>query len=188
MSSDICIVFHSGYGHTRKIAQRVAAGCDGALIEIDENGVIADTAWQQLEQSQAIVFGTPTYLANVSWQFKKFVDASSSVWMKQGWKNKFAAAFTNSAGINGDKGVTLQTIFAFTQQHGMLWISTGMMPSNAKASKRDDLNYLASFTGLMTATPFDASADEMVEGDLNTAFAFGQRIAQVLKAQDTAGI
>jgi NAD(P)H dehydrogenase (quinone) len=54
----------------------------------------------------------------------------------------------------------------------------GMMPANTKASKRDDINYVAGFSGLMTATPSDASADDMVPGDLATAKAFGARIAQ----------
>ncbi|MDT4868512.1 hypothetical protein D3C86_2191670 [compost metagenome] len=63
----------------------------------------------------------------------------------------------------------------------MLWVSTGMMPSNAKASARDDVNYLASFAGLMTATPADATPDEMVAGDLETARLFGQRIADSVR-------
>ena len=107
--------------------------------------------------------------------------SSSAVWGKQAWKNKLAAGFTNSAGINGDKLATLHTLFTLSQQHGMLWVSTGMMPSNAKASVRGDVNYLASFAGLMTATPADATPDEMVGGDLETAQLFGQRIADVVR-------
>jgi len=119
-------------------------------------------------------------MANVSWQFKRFVDASSAVWARQGWKDKLAAGFTNSAGINGDKLSTLYTLFSLSQQHGMLWAGTAMAPSNTKAALRDDLNYLASFAGLMTATPSDATPEEMVAGDLATARAFGERIAQVV--------
>ena len=58
----------------------------------------------------------------------------------------------------------------------MLWAGTGMMPSNSKASTRDDINYLSSFAGLATATPSDASVDEMVHGDLRTAVLFGKRV------------
>jgi NAD(P)H dehydrogenase (quinone) len=181
MSTPISIVFHSGYGHTRKVARAVAEGSGGQLLEIDEHGNLEPPAWDQLAQSRAIVFGSPTYMGNVSWQFKKFVDATAAVWMKQGWKNKLAAAFTNSAGINGDKLSTLYTLFTLSQQQGMLWVGTGMMPSNAKSAARDDLNYLASFSGLMTATPADATAEEMVPGDLKTARAFGERIAEVVR-------
>lgn len=181
MNHQIVVVCHSGYGHTRRVAEAVAAGADASIVSIDAEGNVDPAAWEQLEAATAIIFGSPTYFANVSWQFKRFIDAASSVWMKQGWRNKLAAGFTNSAGISGDKLMTLQTMMAMAQQHGMLWVGTGMMPSNAKASMRDDVNYLASFTGLMTATPFDASVDEMHPGDLRTAQLFGARVAEVVK-------
>lgn len=183
MNTDIVVVFHSGYGHTQRVADAVAHGAKASMVAIDAHGNVPDDAWDRLASAHAIIFGSPTYMANVSWQFKKFVDATSAVWMKQGWKDKLAAGFTNSAGINGDKLVTLQTMVAMTQQHGMLWVSTGMMPSNAKASGREDLNYLASFTGLMTATPADASVDEMHAGDLRTAEQFGKRVADIASAR-----
>lgn len=181
MNQEIVIVYHSGYGHTRRVAEAVARGAHAALVSINEHGEVPADGWAALAQAQAIIFGSPTYLANVSWQFKRFIDASSAVWMKQGWKNKFAAGFTNSAGINGDKLMTLQTMTAMAQQHGMLWVGTGMMPSNAKSSGREDLNYLASFTGLMTATPADAGVDEMHPGDLKTAEVFGARVADIVR-------
>jgi len=178
-ASSISIVFHSGYGHTLEVAKAVAAGSGGRLIAIDDQGEIDAAGWAQLEASRAIVFGSPTYMANVSWQFKRFADASSVVWARQGWKDKLAAGFTNSAGMNGDKLTTLYTLFSLSQQHGMLWAGTAMMPSTTKAAVRDDVNYLASFAGLMTATPSDASPAEMVAGDLVTARAFGERMAHV---------
>ncbi|WP_284616681.1 flavodoxin family protein [Aquabacterium humicola] len=181
MSTDITIVFHSGHGHTRKVAEAIAAGSGGALLAVADDGSLPDGGWQRLAASRAIVFGSPTYMGNVSWQFKKFIDATSAVWMKQGWKDKLAAGFTNSAGLNGDKLSTLYTLFTLSQQQGMLWVGTGMLPSNAKAAQRDDLNYLAAFSGLMTATPADASVDEMVAGDLATARRFGERIAEVVR-------
>ncbi len=162
--TDIVIVFHSGYGHTAKVAAAVAEG------NLPEGG------WEQLQAARAIVFGTPTYMGSVSWQFKKFADASSKAWFTQKWKNKLAAAFTNSASMNGDKLSTLHYLFTLSQQHAMLWVGTGMMPSNSKAATRDDINYVASSSGLMTATPSDASVDEMVAGDIATAKVFGERL------------
>jgi multimeric flavodoxin WrbA len=180
MSKSIVIVFHSGYGHTHKIAQAVAEGSDGHLLAIDADGSLPPGGWEKLAAADAIVFGSPTYMGNVSWQFKKFADESSKVWMSQGWKDKLGAAFTNSASVAGDKQTTLYTMFTLAQQHGMLWAGTGMMPSNAKAARRDDVNYLSSFAGLATATPSDASADEMVEGDILTAKLFGQRLRETV--------
>ena len=176
--SQIVVVFHSGYGHTAKVAQAVAEGSGGALLAIDAEGNLPAGGWEQLAAAKAIVFGSPTYMGSVSWQFKKFADASSKPWFTQAWKDKIAAGFTNSATMNGDKLSTLHYLFTLSQQHGMLWLGTGMMPSNSKAATRNDLNYVGSSSGLMTTTPSDASADEMVPGDLATARAFGQRIAQ----------
>ena len=176
--SQIVVVFHSGYGHTAKVAQAVAEGSGGALLAIDAEGNLPAGGWEQLAAAKAIVFGSPTYMGSVSWQFKKFADASSKPWFTQAWKDKIAAGFTNSATMNGDKLSTLHYLFTLSQQHGMLWLGTGMMPSNSKAATRNDLNYVGSSSGLMTTTPSDASSDEMVPGDLATARAFGQRIAQ----------
>ena len=65
-------------------------------------------------------------------------------------------------------------------QHSMLWVGTGMMPSNNKAAQRDDINYLGSFSGLMAQSPSDAGTDESpTAGDIETAKAFGIRIASV---------
>jgi multimeric flavodoxin WrbA len=178
MSKQIVIVYHSGYGHTRKIAEAVAEGSQGRLLPISAEGNLPEGGWEQLAAADAIVFGSPTYMGNVSWQFKKFADESAKVWMAQSWKNKLGAAFTNSASVSGDKQTTLYTLFTLAQQHGMIWAGTGLMPSNAKAAKRDDVNYLSSFAGLATATPSDASPDEMVSGDIQTATLFGRRIRE----------
>ena len=174
----VAVVFHSGYGHTQRMAQSVAQGAGAELVAIDADGNLPPGGWETLAAADAIIFGSPTYMGSVSWQFKKFADASSKPWFTQAWKDKIAAGFTNSATMNGDKLSTLHYLFTLSQQHGMLWLGTGMMPSNSKAATRNDLNYVGSSSGLMTTTPSDASADEMVPGDLATARAFGQRIAQ----------
>jgi NAD(P)H dehydrogenase (quinone) len=174
--SKIVVVYHSGYGHTKKVAEAVAESAGAQLIGIDAEGNIGEADWAALDAADAIVFGSPTYMGSVSWQFKKFADASSKRWFTQAWKDKLAAGFTNSASMNGDKLSTLHYLFTLSQQHSMLWAGTGMMPSNAKSATRNDINYVASFSGLMTATPSDASVDEMVPGDLATAKVFGERI------------
>jgi NAD(P)H dehydrogenase (quinone) len=181
MPRNITIVYFSGYGHTQRVAEAVAAGAGARLLRIDEHGNLPASGWEQLAAADAIVFGSPTYMGSVSWQFKKFLDDSSKVWAVSGWKDKLAAAFTNSAGMNGDKASTLYALFTLAQQHGMFWVGTGMMPSNLKASTRDDINYVASFTGLATTTPADATPDEMVRGDLETARLFGRRVAATLE-------
>lgn len=179
MNKNIVVVFHSGFGHTRKVAEAVAQGSDALLLPIDAEGNLNEHGWELLAGADAIVFGSPTYMGNVSWQFKKFADASAKVWARQSWKDKIAAAFTNSASVAGDKQMTIAALFTLAQQHGMLWAGMGIMPANLKASTRDDINYLSSFAGLATATPSDASPEEISPGDLRTAYLFGQRIRAI---------
>jgi NAD(P)H dehydrogenase (quinone) len=183
--SRITIVFHSGYGHTTKLAQAVVdgarqvEGADVALLAIDAEGNLPEEGWTRLAESDAIVFGSPTYMGTVSWQFKKFADASSKPWFTQAWKDKLFAGFTNSASMNGDKLSTIHYLMTLAMQHSGVWIGTGLMPSNKKAATRNDINYLGSFGGLLGQSPSDSSPDEgPLPGDLETGRAFGRRIAE----------
>ena len=99
----IAVVFHSGYGHTLRMAQAVAEGAGAELIAVDAEGNLPEGGWETLNAADAIIMGSPTYMGSVSWQFKKFADASSKQWFGQAWKDKVFAGFTNSATMNGDK-------------------------------------------------------------------------------------
>jgi NAD(P)H dehydrogenase (quinone) len=175
----VVVVFHSGYGHTTKQAHAVAEGAEASLVQIDAEGNISDADWAKLDGADAIVFGSPTYMGMASWQFKKFADASSKPWFGQKWKNKIFGGFTNSATMNGDKHSTLHYFFTLAMQHSGVWVGTGLMPSNAKSAKREDVNYVGSFAGAMMQTPSDAGVEEVVSGDLETARLYGARIAEI---------
>lgn len=176
--ADLVVVYHSGYGHTQRMAQAVAQGAGARLLAIDAEGNLPEGGWEQLKAADGIIFGCPTYMGSVSWQFKKFADASSKPWFAQEWKDKIAAGFTNSAGMGGDKFNVLTTLFTLAMQHGMVWVSQGLMPSNTRGAKRDDINYLVSYSGAVAQSPSDAGADAMAAGDLETARLFGQRVAE----------
>ncbi len=191
----IAIVYHSGYGHTQKQAEAVHAGAsvlansDVKLFAINQEGEVSPETWEFLASADAIVFGSPTYMGSVSWQFKKFADASSKQWSEQAWKDKIAAGFTNSASMNGDKHSTLHYFITLAMQQSMIWVGTGMMPANSKAAKRDDINYLGSYAGLMAQSPADATpAEGPLPGDLKTAELFGERVARIAMHRSVSGI
>lgn len=177
------IVYHSGYGHTQRLAKAVAQGAESqgtaALIAIDADGNIPDDAWTILDRANAIIFGSPTYMGGPSWQFKKFADTSSKPWFEEKWKDKIFGGFTNSASINGDKLNTLQYFALLAGQHGGIWVSLAIKPANLKSSKRDDPNRMGSYIGPMAQSDADAAPDEMSKGDLETAQSYGARVAQI---------
>lgn len=173
------VVYHSGYGHTARMATAIAEGAGAVLIAIDAEGNVADDAWETLARADAIVFGSPTYMGGPSWQFKKFADTSSKIWFEGGWRDKVFGGFTNSASINGDKLNTLEYFVLLAGQHGGLWVSLGIKPANVKASVRDDLNRMGAYIAPMAQTPADASPEEMSIGDLETARRYGARVATI---------
>jgi NAD(P)H dehydrogenase (quinone) len=182
----VAIIHHSGFGHTTKQAEAVRSGVEAApevsssFITIDAEGNLPASAWDELLTADAIIFGSPTYMGSVSWQFKKFADASSKPWFSQAWKDKIAAGFTNSASMNGDKHSSLHYMITLAMQHGMLWVGTGMMPSNSKAATRNDINYLGSYAGAIAQSPSDSTTEEgPLLGDLETAKRFGERVALI---------
>ena len=177
----VAIVYHSAFGHTKAQAEAVYRGAsrvrnvDAILIPVEEY----EAHWDVLDRADAIVMGAPTYMASASAQFKAFLDATSSRYAEQRWKDKLAAGFTNSAGYNGDKLNTLQQFNLFAMQHGMIWVGLGLLPGNITShGSPEELNRLASFLGAMAQSNEDQSA-EVVPAltDRATAEYLGERIA-----------
>lgn len=173
------VVFFSGYGHTRRVAQTVAEGANAQLVEIDENGNVPDDAWDVLAAADGIIFGTPTYMANSAWQFKKFADATAKCWFTRAWQDKVFGGFTVSASFNGDKQVTLIGLQTLASQHGGIWVSLGLLPANTLAATRDDVNNLGGSVGLLVQAPSDADASAIPDGDIKTARLYGERVATI---------
>ena len=171
-SANIAVVYHSGYGHTQRVAQHVAQGADAQLIAIDADGHITDADWETLDKADAIVFGSPTYMGSASWQFKKFADASSKRWFTSAWKDKVAGGFTISASPSGDKLMTIQTFITLAMQQGMIWVGQPAMNDGT-------INRLGSNSGLMSQVGPTSPAADIPQGDLDTATQYGQRIAAV---------
>lgn len=187
----IAVVYHSGAGHTRKLAEAVergalAAGAMVALLSVDDldpetpKPALA-ASWALLDAADAIVFGAPTYMGGISAQFKAFLDATSERWLHNAWKDKFAAGFTNSGSFSGDKLNTLTTIMAAAMQHGMIWIGLGLHPP---ASDEPDgpggheINRIGSFMGAMAQSSVMLLADlAPPPGDLRTGELLGERVA-----------
>ena len=179
----VAVVYHSGYGHTRKQAEAVVSGASGAGATVQLISVAdMDTHWEDLAQADAIIFGAPTYMGSLSAEFKKFMDASSKPWYSQAWKDKIAAGFTNSASLSGDKLSSLLQLAIFAGQHSMIWVGLGLMPSNSSKSQRDDLNRSGSYIGAMAQSDSDMGADVAPpQGDLDTAAHLGKRVTEITR-------
>ncbi len=184
----IVIVYHSTYGHTEVQAKAVLQGVQrvdgvtGLLLHVTE----VEKHWDDLNGADGIIFGCPTYMGSASADFKRFMEASSKLWAEQIWKDKLAAGFTNSGSQSGDKLNTLVQLAIFAAQHGMLWVSLGMLPGNNTSSgSLADMNRLGSYLGAMAQSNIDMGSDAVPpRSDRETAALLGQRVAEVCRRYD----
>jgi NAD(P)H dehydrogenase (quinone) len=180
----IAIVYHSVNGHTRRQAEAVRCGveqtpgAEALLMSVDE----ARMRWDELAAADAIIFGSPTYVAGVTAAFKAFEEASSKAVMSKGfaWKNKIAAGFTNSGAQSGDKLATLVHLALFAAQHGMHWVNLDLPPANhSSLGSENDLNRLGFWLGAAAQSNVDEPADVAPPAaDLETARHLGRRVAE----------
>jgi NAD(P)H dehydrogenase (quinone) len=187
--SKIAVVYHSTYGHTKLQAEAVLRGAQAApgatahLYTTEEAAAKLD----ELDSADAIIFGCPTYMGSMSAGMKQFVEAAAKKWFTYAWKDKVAGAFTNSSSFSGDKLNTLTGLMINAMQHGMIFVSLGMMPS---ANRPDEMKSLAgpgpeahnragSFIGPMASSFQVHPPGAPSPGDLETAEAYGRRVAEI---------
>ncbi|MFF8358080.1 flavodoxin family protein [Streptomyces chartreusis] len=180
----VSIAYHSGFGHTAVIAEAVRAGAVEAgaevhLIKVDE---ITEEQWAILDASDAIVFGSPTYMGTASGAFHVFAEATSKRWAERAWTDKLAAGFTNSASKSGDKLHTLQFFQILAAQLGMHWVNLGLLPGwNSSAGSEHDINRLGFFAGAAAQTNADQGPDAVHKADVTTAEHLGRRVTETAK-------
>lgn len=178
----LVVAYHSGFGHTARLAQAVAAGSSeaGAATELVVVGEITQEQWDVLDTADAIIFGSPTYMGNVAAEFQQFAEATAERFLATRWSGKLAAGFTNSGCKSGDKLHTLESLAIFASQHQMHWINLGQLPGwNTSAGSINDVNRLGYFLGAGAQSDIDTGADQMSEADLTTGRLLGERVAHV---------
>lgn len=118
---EISIVYHSETGNVKRMAEIIAGACEGVgetvvnLMPVDLVNI------KRLEQSNVILFGSPTYCGNCSWQIKKFLD-----YHPKALKGKLGGVFVsqNQPG-GGGASFAAMSIIAELLVCGMLVYSSG---------------------------------------------------------------
>ena len=183
----VSIIYHSGTGHTTKMAEAVAKGAGSVAdvkvqtIAINGKDIVEGryknaAVLEQLDASDAIIFGSPTYMGGPSGQFKCFADATGERWYIGKWKNKVAAGFTVSSGPIGDKLNTLHYFFTLAMQQGMIWIGQSETPMNDKG-----INRLSSYSGVMAQAGQESPDVAPNAADKLTGEVFGKRVTECTK-------
>ena len=68
----IGIIYHSGYGHTKIVAEHIQIGASRELEQVTLLSTIeAQDNFELLHQADTLVFGSPTYMGTISADFKR---------------------------------------------------------------------------------------------------------------------
>lgn len=183
----MAVIYHSNYGHTKRVAEAIVQGARQQLPEAQARAIdVHDVDWDFVDQADLLVFGSAAYMGSVTAGFKTFMDETSKRWYHRKWEGKWAAAFANSGGLSGDKLAVLQQISLYAMQHGMNWIGLPLMPTG---HEEHDLNRLASYLGLMTQSLNAPPEETPGKGDIDTAIWFGDHLAKtIIKHQPASQI
>jgi NAD(P)H dehydrogenase (quinone) len=153
----ISIIYHSESGNTEKVAQFIAKGMISAgdvnvkCMSID----IIDLDYAQ--ESSAFIFGSPTYMASMSWQMKKFIDTESK---KLNMEGKMCGVFATANYFGGGAEIAELSMIGQLLVRGVLIYSAG-------ASKG------APYTHVGTVAIKDGNEFEQERAEL-----FGKRFAE----------
>jgi multimeric flavodoxin WrbA len=196
----VSIVYHTNSGHTGALAEAIARGAaavegvDARLIRILPEDVLNgryknDAVMKMLDESDAIIFGAPTFMGSISAVFKAFMEATFPLWFEQRWKDKIASGFTNSASQRGDKLSSLMQLVVLAAQLSMIWVSVGDPPGNNwSGGSVNDVNRLGSWLGVMSQSNGDQGPEfAPSEGDRKTAERHGRRVARIARRWKEAG-
>ena len=183
----ISVVYHSGTGHTRKMAEAIhvgAASVEGVkanLIAIEGSDIVNgrwknDKIMETLDESDAIIFGSPTYMGCVSGQMKSFLDATAERYFSRAWVDKIASGFSVSGGPSGDKFNSLVTMATAAMQLGMIWVGQDQTPFNENGINR--LSFYFGAAGQALQEPPDQAPNAQ---DKETGRLLGVRVANIAK-------
>jgi NAD(P)H dehydrogenase (quinone) len=183
-SPTVVIAYHSGFGHTATLASAVASGArsGGVRVIVIAVDAMTDADWDVLDMADGIIFGSATYMGNVSAGFQAFAEKTGRRCLNGSWRDKVAAGFTNSGAKSGDKLSSLMSLAVFAAQHHMHWVNLGLSAGwTTAAGSENDLNRLGFWLGAGTQTDMDADPDQVHPADVRTCEHLGHRVALVTR-------
>lgn len=157
----IKVVFYSMFGHIYKLAEAMAEGArevEGAEVELlqvaelvpddvlEKSGAkkarevfahIPTANPSDLEDADAIIFGTPTRFGNMCAQMRNFLDQTGGLWAQGALIGKVGSVFTSTGTQHGGQETTLTSFHITLLHHGMVIV--GLPYSEARQMTLDEV-------------------------------------------------
>lgn len=195
------IVFYSMYGHIYRMAEAVAEGArevDGVEVELlqvpelipdeilEESGAkkaraafahIPVAKVDDLADTDAIIFGTPTRFGNMCAQMRNFLDQTGGLWAQNALVGKVGSVFTSSATQHGGQETTITSFHTTLLHLGMVIV--GLPYSEARQFTLDEISGGSPY-GASTIAAGDGSRLPS-ENELAMARFQGRHVATIAK-------
>jgi len=163
---NILVLYYSSYGHIELMAQAQAEGAariprarvvvkrvpetmpldvaKASGCKLDQAAPLA--APEELDQYDAIIFGTPTRFGNMAGQMRNFLDQTGALWARGALVGKIGSVFCSTASQHGGQETTITSFHTTLLHQGMIVVG---LPYTFK-----DLATMKEITG---GTPYGAS-------------------------------
>ena len=137
---DVLVVYYSSYGHLERMARAQAEGAarvagtrvsvkrvpelvpldvaTAAGFHLQQAAPVANP--EELEQYDAILFGTPTRFGNMASQMKNFMDQTGPLWGRNALVGKVGSVFCSTASQHGGQETTITSFHTTLLHHGMI--------------------------------------------------------------------
>jgi NAD(P)H dehydrogenase (quinone) len=120
----ITVLYVSCSGNTEKAAELIKEGIlQAGNIDVRLMNIVSEDPLDAefLKDSAAVIIGTPTYAASLSWQLKKWFDTDKSVKLA----GKLGAAFATANYVYGGADIAIADILHGMLVKGMVVYSSG---------------------------------------------------------------
>jgi len=201
MATKIKIIFYSTYGHVYEMAKAVAEGAasvDGTEVAIYRVAELMDEATLErigageaqaafadipiatpdvLEDSDAIIFGTPTRFGNMAAQMRNFLDQTGGLWAKGGLVGKVGSVFASTGTQHGGQETTITSFHTTLFHHGMVVV--GVPYTEPALTNMDEITGGTPY-GATTLAGSDGSR-QLSENERTIARFQGKHVAEIAK-------
>ncbi len=197
----INIIFHSLYGHVYRLAEAIAEGAreikgsEVKVLQVPETlpeeilakmgaveakksfASIPIAQMQDLEEADALLFGTPTRFGMMSAQMRAFLDQTGSLWATGALIGKVGSVFASTASQHGGQETTLLSFMVTLFHHGMIVV--GVPYSEARLLTMKEVSGGTPY-GASTIADHDGSR-QPTENELAIARFQGKHVAEITR-------
>ncbi len=195
----VLVLYYSMYGHIETLAKAIAEGAkqvDGIEVtlkrvpetmpedvarnagaKLDQDAPVAKP--EELEQYDAIIFGTPTRFGNMCGQMRNFLDQTGGLWANGKLVGKVGSVFTSTASQHGGQETTITSFHTTLLHHGMIIV--GVPYSVPALTNMDEVSGGTPY-GASTLAGADGSRQPS-ENELTIARFQGEHVANIAKKQ-----